>query len=406
MSHSTRRRHRIVDDPDLHDVLAALGHRSTERVSLCTKKEGSSFLCRVEPVRHLLAWTPPQDRNVYFGVNPVLPTVAFGRRGTENDVTRVYALFADLDVKDNGLHSLDECREVVDRLSRALTVNPIAVIESGHGLQPFYRIASPQSCSNVVGGNENRLDREGWRLLYDRWGGLVRDQVRSVRPGADIDNVYNLDRILRAPGSVNHKAEPKPVRTTLFPRSGALTWREILSVLNRDGTRPLTGAVRVRRPSVPTTMEAAIGWVNDQPGALCDEDELLAMHPARTMLALADRPGMVQAMVAGGSDDASAYSVMLRKVQQAVWSSTENKAGLGLALDVIRDAYLEVMELRRSGSAPGTARADADALDEFYRALRGAVGRAKARGNSPAPQRDSDGRIVLRFRSETAVNKS
>lgn len=403
---STVSRATTVSKPSLSDLLAVLGHRDGDRLSINSKKEGQRFLSRIEHVASLAEWTPLPDRNVYFGVNPVRSGLPLGSRGKESDVTRVYVLFADLDVKGDSLHSLDECREVVDGLSRMLGVNPTAVIESGHGLQPLYRIASPSSCSNVIAAAPNRLDRDGWRELYARWHGAVHTQAQRVRPGAKVDSVYNLDRILRAPGSINHKADPIAVRTQLFPRSEALTWRAIREVFDRDDVQPIGGAARVQRPSIPTRMVEALEWIKAQPGATLTVDELMKMHPSRTLLNLADRSAMVATLVSGDGDEASVHSKMLRKIQHAVFSSCENKAGLALALDVIRDAYCDVMELRRAGLASGEARSDAEAVSEVERAVRGAVAVARARGNSPEPQRDSDGRIAFRYRAEKSVNEA
>lgn len=403
---STVARSTAVSSPSLHDLLAALGHRPGDRVSINSKKQGQKFLSRIETVDSLPDWAPPSDREVWFGVNPVDGSVPLGRRGTEQDVTRVYVLFADLDVKGDSFRSLDECREVVDGLSRMLGANPTAVIESGHGLQPLYRMASPPSCSNVIASAPNRLDRDGWRVLYARWHSAVHMQAQKVRPGAKVDSVYNLDRILRAPGSINHKGDPVAVRTQLFPRSDPLTWRTIREVFDRDDVQPIGGAARVQRPSIPTRMVEALEWIKAQPGATLTADELMAMHPSRTLLNLADRSAMVATLVSGDSDEASVHSKMLRKIQHAVFSSCENKAGLALALDVICDAYCDVMELRRSGLASGDARSDAEAVSEVERAVRGAVAKARARGNSPEPQRDSDGRIAFRYQVEKSVNEA
>lgn len=402
---STVTRVRAVPTPSLHDLLAALGHRPGDRISINSKK-GLKFLSRIETVGSLAEWTPPTDREVWFGVNPVDASVPLGRKGAESEVTRMYVLFADLDVKSDSFHSLDECREVVDGLSRMLGVNPTAVIESGHGLQPLYRIASPSWCSNVIASAPNRLDRDGWRELYAQWHGAVHMQAQEVRPGAKVDSVYNLDRILRAPGSINHKGDPVAVRTQLFPRSDPLTWRTIREVFDRDDVKPIGGAARVQRPSIPTSMSKAVEWINAQPGATLAADELMAMHPSRTLLNLADRSAMVATLVSGDGDEASVHSKMLRKVQHAVFSSCENKAGLALALDVIRDAYRDVMELRRAGLASGDARSDSEAVSEVERAIRGAVEKARARGNSPEPQRDSDGRIAFRYQVEKSVNEA
>ena len=98
----------------------------------------------------------------------------------------------------------------------------MAVIESGHGLQPLWRIGSPRGDSNVI--DRDRL-RDELRTIYARWGSVVQSAAREATWSPDgaqkcrtIDNVYDLSRVLRCPGSVNWKdpADPVPVRTHLL----------------------------------------------------------------------------------------------------------------------------------------------------------------------------------------------
>lgn len=239
-------------DPTVHNLLEALGHRPSSRVSVNFRPPNLPFRSELLQVRELKGWRPPSDADCYLGVNPIPASVRRGR-GTDDDVTRVVALFADLDIKADCLATMDECREVAARLSKLLGASPVALVETGHGLQPYWRIASPPQCSNVIRDdedNDTRLSREEWRRLYLRWGGLVKQIVREVRPGASIDNVYNLSRILRAPDSVNRKHTPVDVTMTLSTGSVPVTWREINAVLDRVNAVPLSGTVRadVRRP--------------------------------------------------------------------------------------------------------------------------------------------------------------
>ena len=386
-------------EPQLYELLSSLGYRESDRVSVNVKEPDGRFTSRVRTVADLHRWTPPQDRDVWFGANPVSRFVNGGRRGTESDITRVKCIFADLDIKDGALHTLDECREVVDRLSRILAVNPVAVVESGHGLQPFWRVASPRSASARIvetRGSGSQWTRQEWREVYSRWGGLVQQVTQKVRPSAKVDNVFDLSRVLRCPGSVNHKSSPVSVVTRVFPRPGRVSRTRLVNALDRYSARPLGGSVGPLRPSVPTSMEEAVEWINAQPGAGASIEEMQALGPHRSMLACLDRAALVHSFVAGEDDESSAHNLMRNRVQYVVLLSTENQAGLVKVLDVIESAYLELMRLRRAGRVPGEARSEAVALSDFYRAVVGAVAKARGRGNAPEPQRDATGRIVIR----------
>ena len=188
----------------LYDLLIALGFVACERVSVCTKLPGSPFVSDLKHVSALADWSPPTDRDVWFGVNPVGRPVRYGR-GTEADITRVRTLFADLDVKPGKqFDTLDQCRRATRFLADDLGVAPVAVIVSGHGLQPLWRIGSPRGDSNVA---DRDRTRDEWKTIYGRWGAVVQAAAREAMWSPDsaqnlrtIDNVYDLSRVLRCLG--------------------------------------------------------------------------------------------------------------------------------------------------------------------------------------------------------------
>jgi hypothetical protein len=82
----------------------------------------------------------PDGANVYFGVNPVCGPARQGKgRGTAEDVTRLGALYADLDVKPGACPSLTVAEAIIDELSGMLGTRPSAITHSGGGLHPIGR---------------------------------------------------------------------------------------------------------------------------------------------------------------------------------------------------------------------------------------------------------------------------
>lgn len=139
--------------------------------------------------------------DTWFGVNPVKgPPRDFAGRGKADDVTRLTALIADLDFKESGCGSPEVGWQVIEDLAGILGTPPSAVIESGHGLQPYWPVYYHE-------------DRQDTAILLKRWGRLVA-AVASQR-GAKVDNVFDLSRIFRVPGSFNCKRinghDPIPV---------------------------------------------------------------------------------------------------------------------------------------------------------------------------------------------------
>lgn len=387
-------------NPSLDEVLAALGHRSLDRVSVCTKTPVTEkFRIRLSAVRDLADHAAPTDRDTWWGVNPISGSVHRGR-GTESDVTRVRAVWADLDVKTGSLASLAECYAVADLLAEWVGSSPSVLIESGHGLQPIWRVRSTPKQPNRVA--EHWPDSAGemwplehWRTVAARWGGLVAAAAESVHPSARVDSVFDLSHILRCPGTVNHKHLDRPVavRTALNAAAPGVTRRALVNALDAHSIVVAPTAPTLR--SVPTAPSEASDWINAQPGALVDVEEMLELGRHRSMLDLLDYDRLVQLFLRGSENEGSAHTLMLKRVQHAVFKSTEGYAGLRLALLFIERAYREVMRMRRDGDASGEGRADSIALDDYYRAVVGAVGRARGR-EAPVPMlRHPDGRIRL-----------
>ena len=314
----------------LYDLVTALGYSRVALLSINSKTADGRFRSELVRVQDLEDWTPPLDRDVWFGVNPISSEVRPGRRGTEMDVTRVSAIFADLDVKAGSLASLTECREVVHRLSIVLGTAPTITVMSGHGLQPYWRIGNWGDESWLADDN-----RQVWRDTYAQWGGLVQQVAQEVRPRARIDNVYDLSRVLRCPGSVNHKAEPIAVSVTTgdrYPRSRVpITPGKLWSVIDQRGAPPLGGEVGPLTIKVPTGMSEAVDWVNAQPGASDNIHEM-----SKHLRQVCNYDGLLSAFTGGTPDELSAHNLMRNRVHHVIRCSTEGHSGLALALNLIR----------------------------------------------------------------------
>lgn len=282
----------------VHDLTAA-GiltelHRPGEHTSLCTLLPGDRFRAAVIE-SHQAPAQLPQDRNVWFGVNPVRPDAA--GRGTAEDVTRWAALYADLDVKPGSLPDLDAARSVVDTLAAMLGTAPAYLIASGHGLQPVWQVDPDDPAADTTD-----LDRRAEaRALSRRWGRLVA-RVAADYGAQDVDSVFDLARVLRAPGTVNHKADPLPATATATG-GHPLTVADVAEALEGYGVselpedRETLGAIisppadwqhgETTCPYVRTMVDA---WATDTPGA---------RHPwllsQATRLAAAHRAGCITA---------------------------------------------------------------------------------------------------------------
>lgn len=197
---------------ELARLLCVLGRDADERLSInILVPPFRSMLTTVEEAPGLI----DPDRDCWYGTGVLRSDLAAGR-GYARDVIGVRELFADIDVKDNGMPSFDAANAVITDLSVMLGTVPAAVVSSGHGLQPHWRIERDHD-TDWSGPDDPR-----WRtaqILWRRWGRLVAHVAE--RHGGAADSVSDLSRVMRVPGTTNRKdpADARPV--TVDYRDGA-----------------------------------------------------------------------------------------------------------------------------------------------------------------------------------------
>lgn len=124
-------------------------------------------------------------------------------RGTENDVIAVPGLWFDIDCME-GTHNASELpnRDEALALVRNLDMRPTFIIWSGGGFHVYWLFKKPLYF-------ERPQDRQSVKELSSRFQNLII--CRGREKGWKLDNTSDLCRILRLPGTFNHKKEPVPV---------------------------------------------------------------------------------------------------------------------------------------------------------------------------------------------------
>ncbi|QNJ58289.1 DNA primase/polymerase [Mycobacterium phage Ellie] len=257
----------------LTDLLDLLGYADGEHVSLNYQAPGGPFSSTVvefvEDSDSLqgLAMSLANGRNVWFGVNPTRPRPVDDEgkqkgRGTAEDVTRLAAIWCDLDVKPGACRDLAHAHQVIDELSAILGVRPSAVVMSGNGLQPYWPIddgtIAPTDPADGMVEQSAELRADAAALLK-RWGRLACIVAEGL--GAKIDRgVYDLARVLRVPGSYNMKDVEQPKLVTIDADTGApLSLDELRERLDEHGVAEYEGDRRTSHEviSKPDTWQFA-----------------------------------------------------------------------------------------------------------------------------------------------------
>lgn len=149
--------------------------------------------------------------NIYWTVNRVRGAMA--SKPKKEDIEEAVMLHVDIDPRKG--EEVDAERERILKLLEDFSPSPSAIIDSGGGYQGFWKLDEVL----YVGGDSNRIaDLEA----YNRQLGVVLGG----------DNTWNVDRIMRLPGTVNLPDEKK--------RKKGRVARVARSVELSDATYPLS----------------------------------------------------------------------------------------------------------------------------------------------------------------------
>jgi len=197
-------------------------------------------------------------RDVWFGVATRYEPLG-ARRGGADDCHQITALWLDVDVagprhRNNDLlpPTLDDAYAIVDRFE----ARPSLIVESGGGLQPWWLLDEPVP-----------VDPEILRRWHITWSRLA-DELGGWR----IDNVSDPARVMRVPGTLNHKIAGDPAEVVIAEATEIrYSLSDIVELL--DDTPPPE-----IRPPAATTFDAD----DLRPG-----DEYNATHTGNHVLAAA-----------------------------------------------------------------------------------------------------------------------
>lgn len=195
----------MADQSSFVKLLERIG-RSGEPIRLAAEGEGHSFRTwpvQPEQVDDAVAAAVERNLNVWFEINPSSFDEDKGRSSTKH-ITRLAALYVDVDYKDGGMGSLPNALQLIDDLSAALGCPPAALVHTGNGLQPYWPVAdgeiTPQTSVAVM-------------TTMARFKAMVDGFARQL--GGAVDSLFDLPRIFRVPGSMNVKpSNPHPLAVT------------------------------------------------------------------------------------------------------------------------------------------------------------------------------------------------
>lgn len=136
--------------------------------------------------------------NVFFGVGLRNTVLLNGQRGSENDILCVTTLYADIDIKGDA-HAQKALPSSVDEACKflnSLKVKPSIIVNSGNGIHAYWLLNTPFAIRNDE-------DKKHVISIFKDFGKHIN--IEAKKRGWKLDSVYDLARILRVPGTMNHK---------------------------------------------------------------------------------------------------------------------------------------------------------------------------------------------------------
>jgi putative DNA primase/helicase len=181
-----------------------------------------------------------KDRNIYFGV-----ATRDGKGGAEENVINIPCVLVEIDYKN-----IPE--EMIQGIIDKFPFKPTIIVNSGGGLHLYWLLEKPvdlNRCTDV-------------RMLND-WIRLELGKLGECK----LDNIGDIPRILRLPGTVNHKYEHKPLCEIVEINSNTYKLDDFLAKIPAPVTKPTSrkkAIEKVEHSKTKTELEAQVELVTIQ----------------------------------------------------------------------------------------------------------------------------------------------
>lgn len=139
-----------------------------------------------------------ETRDVYLGVGTRLAGLGPSKRGGDDEVSGLAGLVADFDLLGPGHQktNLPRDRAEVGVILSRLPLQPSAIVQTGGGIHCWWLFAELWML-------DSEAERQKAKALSRGWAGRIKAIAREQR--LDVDAVHDLARVLRVPGTLNHK---------------------------------------------------------------------------------------------------------------------------------------------------------------------------------------------------------
>ena len=152
-----------------------------------------------------------KNNNIYFGGGLApkdyvdgLPNKNY-TRCKQDKISSIVGFWLDVDVQapHRGKKNLPASKDEAMGLIKNLPLEPTIIVDSGYGFQIWHLFNEPWEFED----EEERKEAQELLKLWNKTAYILAD-----KRGWTIDMTFNLDRLMRLPGSYNNKGDPLPVK--------------------------------------------------------------------------------------------------------------------------------------------------------------------------------------------------
>lgn len=147
-------------------------------------------------------------QDVYWGLGLQAQPLPSPQRGGTDTVMAIPGLWLDVDV---GVHDSGKVypptRDKAMELLHALPLDPSIIVDSGYGYHAYWLFNEPFLTPSSV-------ERDEANIASNKWQASFRQQAAN-RGGWTVDPTFEIARILRLPGTLNHKFDTKNAVTVV-----------------------------------------------------------------------------------------------------------------------------------------------------------------------------------------------
>jgi hypothetical protein len=153
------------------------------------------------------------------------------KRLTVQTCAAIPGVWADIDVNGGPEGKANAAPDLAHAQALAVSVlNPTLIVNSGYGLQAWWLFeGGPWIFATVA-------ERDNAQRLVMAFQAALKAKARELSPSWNMDSTHDLARLMRLPGTFNHKGAPavKPAPVTLLEHEGGLYTIDAISSVGHE----------------------------------------------------------------------------------------------------------------------------------------------------------------------------